>query len=89
MCINGDQWHGTCNYYGMDWIRIINPDAIPNTGITIGRVGRFTLILHRDKTFTIGDTNNNFSQLSADDLINIKELVELCNEWSTFHKFCY
>lgn len=73
----------------MDWKRLVDPDMIPPSGLLIGTIGRFTLLLLRDKTFSITAINNMFDHLSDADLADIKELVNLSNEWSIYHKFSH
>ena len=69
-----------------DWIRYLDPAAIPIDGIVIGSVGRFILVLHHDLSFIIKDPGN-FDHLSMPDLLEIKSLMELSGEWSRYHRF--
>ena len=71
----------------MEWERVLDTDKISEKGMVIGTIGPFTLILHKDGSYYVVDSNGtHLDGLSSADLLSLQKIIELFNEWSSCHK---
>lgn len=71
----------------MEWERVLDTDKISEKGFVIGTIGHLTLILRNDATYYIIDDNgSHLDHLSSIDLEQLKQIIDLFNEWSSVHK---
>lgn len=70
----------------MDLKRLIHKDHIPDHGINIGQIGRFTLVYNQNHEFTIHDNLDNQLTCTSIDFHDLHELIELSNEWLEQHQ---
>lgn len=71
----------------MEWERVLDCDKISEKGFVIGTIGHLTLILRSDATYYIIDDNgSHLDHLSSADLDQLKQIIDLFNEWSSVHK---